>query len=164
MAVPTSNQQLFFSSLYRAAIVRPSTCKASASASSVVVMSSPTNSSRKAEGPPWLVDERRCSSQKLQLAKAQENRGQSLKASRDVTGRSMTSVACEVVHKARTARKKANLKATYPLSTASARIAALLPCPSSRPVTLAVRFVSWTDCLCSKYWPNPGIQRHSAGR
>ena len=125
-------------------------------------MSSPSNSSRKAEGSPWLVDERRCSSQKLQLAKAQES--QRRKASRDVTGRSMTSVACEAVHKARTVRKKATLKATYPLSTGSARIAALLPCPSPRSVTPAVRFASWTDCLCSNYWPNPGIQRRSAGR
>eukprot|EP00439_Symbiodinium_sp_Y106_P017014 s5375_g2.t1 len=59
-------------SVCHAAIARPSAFKASAFVSSVVVLSSLANSSHKAEGPPSLVNARHCSSQKLQLAKAQE--------------------------------------------------------------------------------------------
>eukprot|EP00439_Symbiodinium_sp_Y106_P074932 s2655_g14.t1 len=101
MAVPTSNQQLLFSSVYRGAISEPSAFKASAFVSSAVVLSSTANSSHKAEGPPSLVDARHCSSQKLQLVSS---------ASRDVAGRGMTSAVCEVVRKAITARKNATHK------------------------------------------------------
>eukprot|EP00439_Symbiodinium_sp_Y106_P070758 s2655_g12.t1 len=71
-AVPTSHQQLLFSSVCHSAVARPSAFKASAFVSSVAVLSSLASSSHTAEGPPSLVDAGHCSSQKLQLAKAQE--------------------------------------------------------------------------------------------
>ena len=81
-------------------IARPSAFKASAFVSSVAVLSSLASSSHKAEGPPSLVDAGHCSSQKLQLAKAQEPSMPESQARRETS----------LVRKARTARKQATLK------------------------------------------------------
>ena len=56
------------------------------------------NSSHKAEGPPSLVNARHCSSQKLQLAKAQEPSMPESQERRETS----------LVRKARTARKKSH--------------------------------------------------------